>query len=56
MSEAHNNNKKLSYRKQTARQLSTQYVESIRSNFMTLKSGLGDDSRPLQTSENGTIQ
>jgi len=32
--------KKLSYRKQTARQLRTQYVEGIYSNSVTLKSGL----------------
>jgi len=33
-------NKKLSYRKQIARQLGTQYVEGIYSNFVTLKSRL----------------
>ena len=32
--------KKLSYRKQIARQLRTQYVEDIYSNSVTLKSGL----------------
>jgi len=36
-----NLNKKLSSRKQIARQLRTHYVDGICSNFMTLKSGLG---------------
>ena len=34
-------NKKLSYRKQIARQLRTQYVEGIYSNTVILKSRLG---------------
>jgi len=34
------NTNKLSYRKQIARKLRTQYIEKIYSNFVTLKSGL----------------
>jgi len=43
--------KKLSYRKQIAHQLCTQYVEGIYSNTVILKSGL----EVTKVTENGTI-
>jgi len=48
--------KKLSYRKQIARQLCIQYVEGIYSNSVTLKSGLEPRGHSLEmVIGNGTI-